>query len=307
MDPPLKKRKTQELKYSWFGWRFSKQNWPDRKCLHQVLEDEFKGRKIENYAFQYEPHKDGTLHLQGTHNIRSRCGTERKNFTEIGFDDEYPNVTYCNGASRPAKLFEYCSKTERVNCPDCGATGPWIGGKKPVECRDLTEEDLKEHSLENRPWSVKAYAMFKDEPPVVHNKVYWFWSKHSEAGKNTLARHLSINRGAVPLDICKQNHSLGEVYKHPASIYVLNVPRERHYYENKLGEKVYVPLNYKLLETISDMYFQAGFGTEATGAVVRKASWIVVFANEPPTGGFYDSGRIISHEIVPDNSDFIIS
>lgn len=134
--------------------------------------------------------------------------------------------------------------------------------------------------------------MFKDEPPVIHNKVYWFWSRHSGAGKNTLQRHLTLDFGAAPLDICKQNHSLGEVYKHPTRIYVLNIPRERHHHENKMGDEVCASLNYKLLETISGTYFQAGFGTEGTGAVVRKASWIIVFANEAPTGPFYDSGRM---------------
>jgi hypothetical protein len=300
--PPMKKKKTQEYKYSWFGWRYSQPNWPERKCLHQVIEDEFKHNKIENYAFQYEPHESGVVHLQGTHNYRSRRGTERKRFTEIGFDDLYPQVTYLEGAARPKDLFEYCSKKERVPCPDCGAEGPWVGGQKPVDDRALTREDLEAFPLSNRPWSEEVYTMCKSEPPVVHNQVYWYWSKHSGAGKNNLQRHLTIDFGSIPLDMFKSGHALGIVYKNPSRIYTVNIPRERYSYISKTGDKVYTPLNYKFLETLSDMYFQASFGTEMTGAVVRKASWIIVFANEPPTGEFYDSERIVCKEIGEDNS-----
>jgi hypothetical protein len=269
--------------------------------LHQIIEDEFKEKKIENYSFQYEPHKSGETHLQGCHNYRSRRPTERNRFTALGFDDKYPVITYCEGVACPGSVFDYCQKEERVCCPDCKAEGPWIGGEKPLANRDLTREDLEKYALKNRPWSEEVFEMCRVEPPVVHNKVYWYWSRDSGVGKNNLQRHLTIEFGAIPLDMQKASHSLGLVYKNPARVYTINVPRERYYYVNKSGDKVFTPLNYRFLETLSDMYFQASFGTEMTGAVVRKASWILVFANEPPTGEFVDSGRVIPQEI---GSDF---
>lgn len=302
--PPKKKvrKNPQEKPYSWFSWRFSQQNWPegDPRCVHEIIEDLLDN--AEAYAFQYEfGGKNKVLHIQGMHKLRSRCGTTRRKFTEAGFEDAYPLKTYCEGARNPGCLWEYCKKSETATvCPTCGAAGPWIKGAKPIVNRDLCAEDLSEFALENRPWSKKAFDMFAEEPPLIHNKVYWFWSKHSEAGKNTFLRHLKVRRGAIALDMFSPKHSLGIVFKNPAPIYYINIPRERHSYmphgKSDEADRVYSPINYKFLETLSDMTFMAAFG-DNTGMVCRRASWIIVTANEQPFGPFFNSGRIKEFEI----------
>lgn len=300
MSHVAKKQKIQELKRSWWQTRISEKNFPEGvKCLHSCIETFLDEEGCEGYSFQYEKHKNGVLHMQITHKKRDRRSTVRRKWEDVFGKDIrtlFPSIAYCEPCGKEEKSFGYTSKNAtRMACPDCEENGPWIKGKCPVGAsRDLQESDLM--PLAGRPWTLPFFEKFSKEVPVFHNKVYWIWSEHSEAGKTScLGSHLALRCGAVLLGTSLK-HALAVVFKCPAPIYYLNLARQKH-------ENTQQPM--ALLETLSDMAFCSQFGDQ-TGMVLRKASWIIVFANEAPAGPFYDSGRVLEYKIDDDNSKAVL-
>ncbi len=288
--PPKKKRK-QDLKHSWWQCRIDESNWPvlpDGVCIHQFLLERFES--TEAYAFQIETgKKNGRPHFQLTYKVRSRRGTERKKFEDDDFECKWPDISYLEPAFKEEKSWDYCQKRERIPC-SCGETGPWVKGKCVGASRDLTEQHFAEFPMSNKPWTKHVLDLVEPEPAVFYNKVHWYWSEHSGAGKNTLQKWLKVTAGAVGVGTSRK-HALAHAFKNPSKIYCMNIERERH-------EKSSLPM--RLLEQLSDQDYSSEFGVEATGSVARVASWILVFANCAPTGDFYKSGRVIAHEIVKD-------
>lgn len=288
-EPPQKKKKSQDFQLTWWQCRIDEVNWidlPKGICMHQWLVDRLDG--CEAYAFQFEKgDKTQRTHFQLTYKFRSRRSTERKKWEQDGFDCRWPNISFLEGAQKEEKSWDYCQKRERIPC-SCGEAGPWVKGKCVGASRDLTEEHFAECPMSNKPWTQHVLDKVKEDPPTFHNKVYWYWSEHSGAGKNTLQKYLKVTQGAVGVGTSRK-HALAHAFKNPSKIYCMNIERERH-------EKAELPM--RLLEQLSDQDYSSEFGVEATGAVARIASWILVFANVRPTGAFYESGRIISHEIV---------
>lgn len=261
---------------------------PEGLCMHMFLVDKFETH--EAYAFQFEEgDKTKRVHFQLTYKLRSRRDTERRKFEDDGFDCKWPSISYLEHAHKEEKSWDYCQKRARVPC-SCGETGPWVKGKCIGTSRDLTEKHFVECPMSNKPWTKHVLDLVAKEPPVFHNKVYWYWSKHSGAGKNTLQKYLKVTQGAVGLGTSRK-HALSIAFKHPAKIYCMNIEREQH-------ENTKLPM--RLLETLSDQDYSSEFGVEATGSVARVASWILVFANVSPTGPFFDSGRIKAYEIIED-------
>lgn len=254
--------------------------------MHQFLLDKLES--FDAYAFQFElGGETKRKHFQLTYKKRSRRSTERKSFEDDGFDAKWPVISYLEGAFKEEKSWDYCQKRERVPC-SCGETGPWVKGKCVGASRDLTEKHFAEFPMSNKPWTQHVLDLVKDEPPIFYNKVHWYWSEHSGAGKNTLQKYLKVTQGAVGVGTSRK-HALAHAFKNPAKIYCMNIERERH-------EKSELPM--RLLEQLSDQDYSSEFGVEATGSVARIASWILVFANVKPSGAFFDSGRVIAHEIV---------
>lgn len=286
--PPAKKRK-QDLKHSWWQCRIDEANWPELPkgvCMHQFLLERLDS--LDAFAFQFElGDKTERKHFQLTFKNRSRRSTERKKFEDDGFDAKWPSISYLEPAAKEEKSWDYCQKRARVPC-SCGETGPWLKGKCVGASRDLTEEHFAAAPMSNRPWTQHVLDLVKEEPPIFYNKVHWYWSEHSGAGKNTLQKYLKVTQGAVGVGTSRK-HALAHAFKNPAKIYCMNIERERH-------ERSELPM--RLLEQLSDQDYSSEFGVEATGSVARIASWILVFANVKPSGAFFDSGRVIAHQIV---------
>lgn len=279
-SPPTKKRKTQESQFSHFKFRFGVDNLPNEDD-HDTILSKLKELKSEQYAFQVEETLQddgswGNRHIGGTYKFRSRRETERKRWSEVFPELKFPVISYLEGAKLKKNSLLYDCKADNVKDGSRRYLGPWTKGVDSKPSRDLTEDDLINGApLENRPWSVEAFEKLSKEAPIFHNKVDWYWSDHSEAGKTTLIKHLITRRGAVIIpNSCK--HALAIAYKSPSGIYVMNLSRE-------LGQGL---VSYNMLEQMSDQVYARSFGVEATGGVCRRGAHVVVFANEPPTGAF---------------------
>jgi hypothetical protein len=127
-EPPSKKRKkSQDLKHSWWQCRIDEANWPELPkgvCMHQFLLERLES--LDAYAFQFELGTNTKRkHFQLTFKVRSRRGTERKKFEDDGFNCMWPEISYLEPAVKEEKSWDYCQKRERVPC-SCGETGPWV-------------------------------------------------------------------------------------------------------------------------------------------------------------------------------------
>lgn len=157
----------------------------------------------------------------------------------------------------------YCSKEggNMFYSPDC----------KPIRPLKLITEF--------KPWQ-RGVVDLVSKPCDEDRLIHWYYDEAGSIGKTVLCKYLSAKHGAVLVQGARR-HILATAFAHETDIYIVAVPRAPDPLE---GEKRRPgpAVSYDALESLKDGYYHSGFGTEATGMVVRNSPHVLVFANDPP-------------------------
>lgn len=243
----------------------------------EILKSEFFGGRLS-----LEKGENGQLHWQ----ILVLCGKTRKRrqavrtFLEGHFDGlVWPECDYCEPTQNIWASKEYVMKEESHVC------GPWEWNIDAKPGRDLKAEHLNEPYQ----WQSDLLDLYSEEPPMGWNKVDWYYDPVGQIGKTDTCKRLALRKDSYLLDGGAQKMKF-QAAKNPAMVYMMNLSRTT---EDKFS--------YGGLESICDQVYCDTFGSDQKGMVLRKPSWVLVFANWAPEMGKLSKGRIRIWEFVEDN------
>lgn len=225
---------------------------------------------------------NGVLHWQATciteKDKRKRRDTVRNYLVENYSLLEFPVKDYCEPCEKTWASMQYCAKDDTHVC------GPWEWGLDKPKNRDLKLEDLPAPY----PWQQHLLDKYECEPGHGHCSVDWYAEPEGQVGKTTLGKMMAMKYGKdfYLLDGGAQKMKF-QAAKNPARIYVVNFSREREEHTPYGG-----------LEAICDNFYCDTFGSDQKGMIVRKPSWVVVFANFFPDEHKMSDGRLNVHEFV---------
>jgi len=217
-------------------------------------------------GINYEIGKGGQEHFQihvfCPKGKRNRRKVVREHLLATYPDLCFPELDYCDGCTNVFASDNYCRKTDT-------AVAHWDWGGCS---RDWTAHDFNA-LITLTPAQQQVADMFEEECPPFHTTIYWFWNHEGQDegfGKTMLQRWLILNKGFY---MCA---GTGEKLRHlaannPAPGYCLNLSRAA---ANKMS--------YQGLESVNDAVYADTFGSDMKGQVIRKASYVTVFANFPP-------------------------
>ena len=251
-------RSKQENTYEYWSFRIKSSKVRKFEDLIQLLE------KFQAYRFQLE--KVDVEHYQGTfHTKPKKRRSQLRKMFEDAFDDiRFPSIDYLE-KSQSAAADRYVMKE------DTRVDGPWEKNMpKPKIDMTATDDDIMQ--LEELPqWSQDVINMVGGcLPDKKARECYWFWSEEGAKYKTETCRHLAYYHGAYILNGASR-HVLAACYANPAPIYIFCLPRTRE-----------EGISYKSIELIKDSLYFSGFGTKATGMVLRKKPWVLIFCNFEP-------------------------
>jgi len=242
--------------------------------LVEILKSEFFGGRLS-----LEKGENGQLHWQ----ILVLCGKTRKRrqavrtFLEGHFDGlVWPECDYCEPTQNIWASKEYVMKEESHVC------GPWEWNIDAKPGRALKIDDLHE-AFE---WQQQLLDTYEPEPPMGWNKVDWYYDPEGQIGKTDLVKRFGLRGDGYLLDGGAQKMKF-QAAKNPSKIYMMNVTRSS---EERFG--------YGGLENICDQVYCDTFGSDQKGMVLRKPSWVIVFANWAPECGKLSKGRIRLYEFI---------
>ncbi|AXH74460.1 MAG: replication associated protein [Cressdnaviricota sp.] len=245
---------------------------PDEPDLVLVLKNFFAGGRVS-----LEKGEGGVPHFQCT----TLCGKDRKRrsavrtFLEDNYDDLlFPQCDYCEPCEKTWAALEYVQKE------DTHVAGPWEWGLNSLASRDLKPGDLPEPRL----WQKDLLKRYEDEPPAGSSVVQWYYDPEGQVGKTTCAKMLVMTKKWYLLDGSAQKMKF-QAAKNPKMGYIINLSRIK---EDRFS--------YEGLEALSDNFYCDTFGSDQKGMIMRKPSWVVVFANWRPDGGSMSKGRIKTFE-----------
>lgn len=219
----------------------------------------------------------GQLHWQCTgiteKDKRKRRDTVRNWLLDHYPDLQFPKLDYCEPCCKTWASMQYCAKKDHTH-----VCGPWEWGIDKPKNRDLKIEDLPEPY----PWQKKLLEKYEEEPGHGHCSVDWYGEEEGQVGKTTLGKMMSLKYGRdfYLLDGGCQKMKF-QAAKNPARVYAVNFTREREEHTPYAG-----------LEAICDNFYCDTFSSEQKGMIVRKPSWVVVFANFMPDRSKMSDGRI---------------
>ncbi len=213
---------------------------------------------------------------------RKRREAVRKMTLEHWPDLEYPEKDYCEPCEKTWASMQYCAKKDHT-----WVCGPWEWGVDKPKSRDLKIEDLPAPFK----WQSNMMDKYEPEPPQGWCTLDWFGNPDGQIGKTTLAKMMSLKYGKdfYLLDGGAQKMKF-QAAKNPARVYVINFTREREEHTPYGG-----------LEAICDNFYCDTFGSEQKGIIVRKPSWVIVFANFFPDVGRMSAGRLNVYEFKDDD------
>lgn len=220
--------------------------------VYEVLDSWMTDPKVVEISAQEERgHEEGTLHIQGY--IKFKNAMKRANLFKVmgrGFDAEAPRNEF---ASK-----NYCQKNDTA----CGKRWMKGGKEEEEEIEDWFEVDKATD------WQKRIIEVVQTKPH--RRRIYWFWDKEGQTGKSTLARHLVLKYGAIP--VCGKSSDVKfaiACMKKKPKIVIWDVPR-------KLENKLY----YEGMEEVKNgMFFSPKY--EAKPCTYNPPH-VIVFANFYP-------------------------
>jgi len=241
---------------------------PDEPDILLVLKSNFAGGR-----FSLEKGDGGVAHFQ----ITVLCGKDRKRrsavrtWLEDHYDDLcFPGQDYCEPCEKTWASMEYVQKE------DTHVMGPWEWGLNTAASRDLKPSDLPEPHL----WQKDVLKRYEEEPPQGSSVIQWYYDPEGQVGKTTCAKMLVMTKKWYLLDGGAQKMKF-QAAKNPKMGYIINLTRVK---EDRFS--------YEGLEALSDNFYCDTFGSDQKGMIMRKPSWILVFANWQPDLETMSPGRI---------------
>lgn len=211
----------------------------ERSVLIETLETECK-----RFIVGREKGKEnGTEHLQGYMELKSkRRLTELKNI----FSDK---IHWEPARAKEDANRVYCSK----------------------EGRDIVSKGFprKPYILPNEllyVWQKGVVDIVKSEPD--ERSIYWFWEKKGCAGKTSLAKKLSVENGAIPVE-GKKNDILYCAAEFESDCYIFDFERSMEDF-----------ISYGAIEKIKNGYFMCS--KYESKPIIRANPHVICFANFPP-------------------------
>ena len=238
----------------------------------------------KNYVFAEEIGAEGTPHLQGAVQFKSRV-----RFTWV--TGLFPGL---------GVHWEKCKGTWKQNVAYCTKEGDWskIHGNVPEPSRFTPGEDAclvqDYQDVVWQPWQQRIIDII--DGPVDPRKIYWYWEATGKVGKTYLAKWLCIQHQAI-IGSGKQAdvfHAIAKAMdpkaggdpKHWPRLILLDIPRSMERW-----------INYGAIEKMKDGMIYSG---KYDGArILVPKPHIIIFANTPPeVSGNLSADRLVTVELL---------
>lgn len=227
-------------------WCFTYNNYTesDRVNLINLL-----GSNGSKFIIGEEVGENGTPHLQGYIEF-----AKKQRPLEMKIFDIFKKKIH----------WEKTKGSEQENIAYCSKDGKYVlNGLKMVKPKRqpkiLSDDDLYE-------WQQKIYDICKGEPD--DRSIYWIFEDKGNVGKTQLAKKLSHDLGAVPVE-GKKNDILYCCAEHESDIYIFDFERSMEDY-----------ISYGAMEKIKNGYYMCS--KYESKPILRASPHVICFANFVP-------------------------
>lgn len=226
---------------------------------HVKLIEKFKKEddkiNVEEYVFQMERGKKGTIHLQGYIKF-----TKKHTFNVVkDYIDKRCHLEKCRKIN---KSISYCCKC------DTRIAGPYTNIEN-LEFRETIKDPLKD--IELYEWQEDVVNIVNSEPDK--RTIYWYYDEIGNTGKSALVKHLILNYGVIVLGGLKNDmfYALTKLIDDNKNIknIVVDVPRA---IKNKISMSAFEEIKNGVLFS----------GKYESKSIVFNNPNIIIFANFEP-------------------------